>query len=341
MRVTSAQGCSKIFTCMLWRRAWNPASYKPAAAACRSSTRMLATTAKLAALGCLVHTAAAVPREDSSSPKLYVCQGGQCVLNVAGLPLSECEAACIPRPSANYTCQGGQCVINSRGLPKAECDLVCGGPGPAPPPAPPAKPNIVQLADSVPDLSTLVEALKAANLTGALSGPGPFTVFAPNNKAFGALAPTVLKSLLDPANRLQLQAVLEYHAAENAVYSKELTNHERIPTLQGQSVEITLLNGDVFVDRSRVVKADNGASNGYVRSLLLRCVPVAEPLTDVRCVMSVWYTSLTRSYSPWILCHHRPPRLHRVHRHRRRPLDCKTSSSSPSRLPISLFSPRC
>ena len=235
-----------------------------------SSTRMLATTAKLAALGCLVHTAAAVPREDSSRPKLYVCQGGQCVLNVAGLPLSECEAACIPRPSANYTCQGGQCVINSRGLPKAECDLVCGGPGPAPPPAPPAKPNIVQLADSVPDLSTLVEALKAGNLTGALSSPGPFTVFAPTNEAFSALPPTVLKSLLDPENILQLQAVLEYHvAAGPAVYSKQLTNHERIHTLEGQSVEITLLEGDVFVDRSRVVKADNAASNGYAPSPLL------------------------------------------------------------------------
>ena len=297
--------------------------------------------AKLATLGLLVLSGvAAVPR-DSSSPKLYVCQGGQCVLNDKGLPLSECEVACIPPPSANYTCQGGQCVVNSRGLPKTECDQVCGGPGPAPPPTPPVPPNIVQLAESVPDLSTLVEALKAGNLTGTLSGPGPFTVFAPTNEAFSALPPTVLRSLLDPENILQLQAVLEYHAAENAVYSKGLTNHERIPTLQGQSVEITLLNGDVFVDRSRVVKADNGASNGYVRSLLLRCVPVAEPLTDVRCVMSVWYTSLTRSYSPWTLCHHRPPRLHRVHRHRRRPLDCKTSSSSPSRLPISLFSPRC
>eukprot|EP01043_Picozoa_sp_COSAG02_P016606 COSAG02_NODE_735_length_17872_cov_20.966860_4_plen_175_part_00 len=72
----------------------------------------------------------------------------------------------------------------------------------APPPAPPAKPNIVQLADSVPDLSTLVEALKAGNLTSALSSPGPFTVFAPTNEAFSALPPTVLKSLLDPENIL-------------------------------------------------------------------------------------------------------------------------------------------
>ena len=241
---------------------------------------MLATTAKLAALGCLVHTVAAVPRERSSSPKLYVCQGGQCVLNTAGLPLSECEAACIPRPSANYTCQGGQCVVNSRGLPKAECDLVCRGPGPAP--APPAPPNIVQLAESVPDLSTLVEALKAGNLTGALSGPGPFTVFAPTNEAFSALPPTVLKSLLDPENILQLQAVLEYHvAAGPAVYSKQLTNHERIHTLEGQSVEITLLDGDVFVDRSRVVKADNAAANGYAPSPLLRCMAATETVAQV------------------------------------------------------------
>ena len=63
---------------------------------------------------------------------------------------------------------------------------------------------------------------------------------------------------------------MEYHvAAGPAVYSKQLTNHERIHTLEGQSVEITLLEGDVFVDRSRVVKADNAASNGYAPSPLL------------------------------------------------------------------------
>ena len=85
----------------------------------RLHTRMV-PGAKLATLGLLVLSGvAAVPR-DSSSPKLYVCQDGQCVLNDKGLPLSECEVACIPPPSANYTCQGGQCVINSRGLPKAE-----------------------------------------------------------------------------------------------------------------------------------------------------------------------------------------------------------------------------
>lgn len=225
------------------------------------------TATKLTTLACLVPTVAAIPweRRGSPPPRLFVCQGGRCVPNERGLPLSECMSACIPPPNANYTCVMGQCYAGTEGLPKAECDQACGHPGPAPPPGPPTPPNIVQLAESVPALSTLVEALKAANLTGALSGPGPFTVFAPNNKAFGALAPTVLKSLLDPVNRLQLQAVLEYHvAAGPPVYSKALTNHERIRTLEGESVEITLLDGDVFVDRAQVVQADNAASNGVV-----------------------------------------------------------------------------
>lgn len=204
--------------------------------------RMRAST-----LACLALTAAAVPQDSSPKPKLYVCQGGHCVVNSGGLPLSECEDVCVTPP-------------------------------------PPASPNVVQLAASVPDLSMLVTALKAGNLTAALSGPGPFTVFAPTNEAFSALPPATLKSLLDPENIKQLQAVLEYHvAAGSAVYSKDLKNHERIKMMEGESVEITLQDGGVFVDRSRVVKADNAASNGYVGQVYprFRCprAPVTEPVT--------------------------------------------------------------
>ena len=208
--------------------------------------------ARVSALACLVLSAAAVRREGSggAAPQLYTCQSGQCVVNSRGLPLSECQAGCTPPPSANYTCQSGQCVVSNRGLPQAECAQVCGGPGPPPSPSPM---NIVQLAASVPELSMLVTALKAANLTSALSGQGPFTVFAPTNAAFAA-QPQVYINV----------ALLEYHVASGSVYSKDLANHERLKTLEGESVEITLLNGTVFVDRSRVLKADNAASNGVV-----------------------------------------------------------------------------
>ena len=71
-------------------------------------------------LACLA-IVAALQQAGAKAPKLYVCQGGQCVANARGLPLSECEAVCAAPPNANYTCSaGGQCVIASRGLPKAQ-----------------------------------------------------------------------------------------------------------------------------------------------------------------------------------------------------------------------------
>ena len=74
--------------------------------------------AKLATLGLLVLTGvAAVPR-DSSSPKLYVCQDGQCVLNDKGLPLSECEVACIPPPVSELHLPGRSVRDQQQGAPK-------------------------------------------------------------------------------------------------------------------------------------------------------------------------------------------------------------------------------
>ena len=65
--------------------------------------------------------------------------------------------------------------------------------------------DIVQLAESVKDLSTLVTAVVAANLTSALEAKGPYTVFAPTNEAFAKLPAATLKRLLDPKNIKELQ----------------------------------------------------------------------------------------------------------------------------------------
>merc|ERR1712054_251038 len=73
------------------------------------------------------------------------------------------------------------------------------------------KPNIVELAQSVDDLSTLVTAVVAADLADTLSGPGPFTLFAPTNEAFGALPAGTLDDLLKPENKATLADILTYH----------------------------------------------------------------------------------------------------------------------------------
>jgi len=177
-------------------------------------------------------------------------------------------------PPLNYTCQNNQCVVSNRGLPKVYCDQVCGAP---------PMPNILQLAESVPELSTLVTALNASDLTGLVATGQFLTVFAPTNDAFSALPPETLKSLLEPQNIKQLQAVLSYHVAESdpvnrtQYLSKNLVNHQRIPTLQGESVEVTLLDEAVFIDRSRVLKADNLASNGVVHIVDKVLVPLLLP----------------------------------------------------------------
>jgi uncharacterized surface protein with fasciclin (FAS1) repeats len=124
--------------------------------------------------------------------------------------------------------------------------------------------NIVQLAQSVPDLSTLVTALVAGNLNAPLSGTGPFTVFAPTNEAFGKLPASMLAHLLDPKNIKELQAVLEYHVIDGAaVFSKDLKSFQMVKTVEGEEVKIVKA-GRVVVNKATVTSADNAASNGVV-----------------------------------------------------------------------------
>merc|ERR1712194_588249 len=86
------------------------------------------------------------------------------------------------------------------------------------PPDPKAK-NIVELAQSVPSLSTLVTAVVAGDLAGTLSSPGHFTVFAPTNEGFAKLPAGTVDSLLKPENKAQLVDILTYHVLPEQVYS--------------------------------------------------------------------------------------------------------------------------
>merc|ERR1719456_1801198 len=99
----------------------------------------------------------------------------------------------------------------------------------APPPAP-CK-DIVELAQSVPDLSTLVTAVVAGGLVDTLKGPGPFTVFAPTNEAFAKLPAGTLAKLLKPANKAQLVDILTYHVLPEKVLSTDLLDGETVKTV--------------------------------------------------------------------------------------------------------------
>jgi uncharacterized surface protein with fasciclin (FAS1) repeats len=124
--------------------------------------------------------------------------------------------------------------------------------------------NIVEIAASNDDFSTLVTAVQAAGLDETLSGDGPFTVFAPTNEAFDALPPGTVENLLKPENKDQLVAVLTYHVVPGAVYAADVSKLDSATTVQGDSVEIAASMGKVKVDNAQVVATDIEASNGVI-----------------------------------------------------------------------------
>ena len=82
--------------------------------------------------------------------------------------------------------------------------------------------NIIQNAVNSKDHTTLVAAVRAAGLVDTLSGPGPFTVFAPTNEAFAMLPPGTVPTLLKPENKAMLTKVLTYHVVAGSMDSKAL-----------------------------------------------------------------------------------------------------------------------
>ncbi|UOY05636.1 fasciclin domain-containing protein [Muricauda sp. SCSIO 64092] len=139
--------------------------------------------------------------------------------------------------------------------------------------------TIVELAQSVGDLSLLVDALIQADagLVEALQGNGPFTVFAPNNHAFQELFHLLgpdyhgISDFDTPEEKELLATVLSYHVLSgSAIASGEFDGHQQFKTEQGENISVDeRFNGRILIfdkthDRARVVTADNEASNGIV-----------------------------------------------------------------------------
>ena len=128
----------------------------------------------------------------------------------------------------------------------------------------PSEPDIVDIASSNPDFSTLVAAVSAADLVDTLKSDGPFTVFAPTNAAFAALPAGTVETLLKPENKDQLVKVLTYHVVPGKVTSDQLAGKRMdVATVQGQTVHVDGRKG-VKVNRSNVTAADIMASNGLI-----------------------------------------------------------------------------
>jgi uncharacterized surface protein with fasciclin (FAS1) repeats len=129
---------------------------------------------------------------------------------------------------------------------------------------PATKPTIVEIAAGNADFSTLVAALQAAGLVEALSGDGPFTVFAPTNEAFSQLPEGTLETLLLPENKDKLTAILTYHVVSGKVMAADVVTLTEATSLEGDAIAISVVDGGVMVDGANVVATDIEASNGVI-----------------------------------------------------------------------------
>ncbi len=137
---------------------------------------------------------------------------------------------------------------------------------------PPSK-DIVTTAVEDGRFTTLVTAVEAAGLVEALQADGPLTVFAPTDEAFSALPAGTIEALLDdiPA----LTDILLYHIVDGRVLSGEVVELNESATLQGQSISISVVDGQVFIDEAQVIITDILTSNGVIHVIDTVLIPPA------------------------------------------------------------------
>ena len=132
--------------------------------------------------------------------------------------------------------------------------------------------TIVENASQSKDHTTLVAAVKAANLVGTLSSDGPFTVFAPTDEAFAKLPKGTLESLLKPENKQQLISILTYHVVPGKVMAKDVKSG-MVKTASGSSFKVKVSKKGVHVDKAKVVATDVMADNGVIHVIDTVIIP--------------------------------------------------------------------
>lgn len=138
--------------------------------------------------------------------------------------------------------------------------------------------DIVDTAVAAGSFNTLVAAVQAAGLESTLRGAGPYTVFAPTDAAFAALAAGTVEDLLKPENKAKLTAILTYHVLPGEVMSSAIAGQTLEPaTVEGAKLKaVGGADGTVMINDAKVVTADVDASNGVIHVIDKVLMPPAK-----------------------------------------------------------------
>ena len=124
--------------------------------------------------------------------------------------------------------------------------------------------TVVDLAINDGSFTTLVDALKSADLVGALKADGPFTVFAPNDDAFAKLPKGTQKSLMKSTNKSRLEDTLKYHVIQGRKMASDLSSVSSVKTLSGDSLKVRKEGNVIHVGDAKIRQTNLEAENGIV-----------------------------------------------------------------------------
>ena len=140
--------------------------------------------------------------------------------------------------------------------------------------------NIVNIVVNSEDHTILETAVVAAELAGALSAEGPFTVFAPTDAAFGEIPSETLDALLaDPTG--DLADILKYHVVQGKALSTDLSDGDFITTLNGDSLKVTIDGENVYIQNAMVTAANLEAGNGVVHVIDKVLMPYPATVVEI------------------------------------------------------------
>jgi uncharacterized surface protein with fasciclin (FAS1) repeats len=124
--------------------------------------------------------------------------------------------------------------------------------------------DIVDTAVGAGDFKTLVAAVQAAGLVETLKGEGPFTVFAPNDKAFAKLPAGTVETLVKPENKEKLTGILTFHVVPGKVMAADVVGLTSADTVNGKQLEVSVKDGTVTVSGAKVIATDIECGNGVI-----------------------------------------------------------------------------
>lgn len=200
----------------------------------------------------------ALPLPGSSLKKMYMKK--YFLLPLAALMLL--IAGCSNNKKQTAETSGNDAAVNTGGQENVKDDV--------------SQKDVVKVAMGSKDHTTLVAAVKQADLVTALSNAGPFTVFAPTNAAFEKLPAGTVEGLMKDEKKADLQNILQYHVTTSALKTEFLTDGMKIGMVNGGTVTVSVKDGKIMLNGTATIIATVPASNGIVHVIDAVLLPPAK-----------------------------------------------------------------